>query len=190
MKEEGCHIDSVGILLEEYKTLRQESLTAMNNRNRVLSFGLAAIGAILTGSILAYKENGRPIITILILIIIIPVVSNFILLMWLGEYERMQRAGKFLAKLEEKINEIAKDTLLTWETQLRGDQSHMKYPYYATVLLLIGISSISLVLGLIITWFSEIELSAALRVLVAIVGAHIHIGFGLFVKFRISKLSA
>ena len=98
-------MDAAGILLEEYKTLRQESLTAMNNRNKVLSFGLAAIGAILTGSIFAYEENGYPFISILILIIIIPVVSSFVLLMWFGEYERMQRAGKFLTKLEEKINE-------------------------------------------------------------------------------------
>lgn len=58
----GIPIDAVRILLEEYKTLRQESLTAMNKRNIALSFGLAAIGAILTGSILAYEENECPII--------------------------------------------------------------------------------------------------------------------------------
>ena len=184
MEEEGGHMDSVDILLEEYKTLRQESLTAMNNRNRVLSFGLAAIGAIVTGGIYVYDSVDHLSISCLVFIIVIPAITSFILLMWLGEYERMQRAGKFLVELEGRINKEARETLLTWETKLREDQSHMKYPYHATVLLLIGISGISLVCGLVVA-----ELSMVLKFLAAIAGAHVHVGLGLFVKFRISKLS-
>ena len=177
-------MNSVEILLEEYKTLRQESLTAMNNRNRVLSFGLAAIGAIVTGGVYAYKVDDNSLISNLTLIIVIPAITSFILLIWLGEYERMQRAGKFLARLEGRINKEAREILLTWETQLREDQSHMKYPYYATVLLLIGISGISLVCGLVVA-----ELSMTLKFLAAIAGVHVHVGLVLFVKSRISKLS-
>lgn len=173
-------MDPVEIMLEEYKTLRQESLNAMNNRNTILSFGLATIGAVFAGSIVAYTDSAYPLISSLALILVIPAISSFILLMWLGEYERMQRAGKFLVELEGKINKEASKKLLTWETQLRYKKSHMKYPYYATVVLLIVISSVSLVLGVGVTDFST-----AWMFLVANVGVLIHSGLCLFVVLRI-----
>ena len=46
-------MDAIEIMLKEYETLRQEVLAAMSNRNSILSFGLATIGAIFTASIAA-----------------------------------------------------------------------------------------------------------------------------------------
>jgi len=176
-------MDPIEIMLKEYETLRQESMNAMNNGNRILSFGLAAISAIFTSSIFAYTTGKYSLIPSLAFILVIPAISIFILFMWLGEYERMQRAGKFLVKLELKINKEASKELLTWETHLRKSQSHMKYPYNATVLLLIGISGISLVLGLVAMGFS-----ATLMWSVAIAGALLHLGLYLFLVSRISRV--
>lgn len=176
-------MDSVEIMLKEYETLWQESLNAMNNRNTILSFGLATIGAIFAGSIVAYTTGTYSLISSLTLILAIPAISSFVLLMWLGEYERMQRVGRFLVRLERKINKEASKELLTWETHLRERQYHMKYPYNATVFLLIGISGISLILGLIAAGFS-----ATLMWSVAIAGALAHFGLYLFVVSRISRL--
>lgn len=173
----------VEIMLKEYETLRQESLNAMNNRNTILSFGLATIGVIFAASVIAYTSGTRPLGPGLALILGIPAISDFILLMWLGEYERMQRTGRFLLKLEHKINKEASKELLTWETHLRERKLHMKYPYSATVMLLIGISGISLVLGLLVA-----GLCVTLTWLLVIAGGLVHFRLWLFVVSRISTL--
>lgn len=136
----------VEILLKEYETLRQEILTAMSNRISILSFGLASIGAIFTASIAIYSTNNA-LLSGLALTLAIPAISIFILFIWLGEYQRMQRAGKFLAGLEKRINEKATMKLLSWETDLRAKHTHMKYPYNSTVMLLLVISTISFIIG-------------------------------------------
>lgn len=176
-------MDSVEIMLKEYETLRQESLNTINNRNTILSFGLATIGTIFTGSIVAYTTGTYALISSLALILAIPAISSLVLLIWLGEYERMQRAGRFLVELERKINEEASKELLTWEIHLRESRSHMKYPYEAVVTLLIGISGISLAIGLVAAGFS-----ATLMWSVAIAGVLAHFGLYLFMTSRISRL--
>lgn len=180
-------MDPVEIMLEEYKTLRQESLNAMSNRNIILSFGLASISAVFTGSIIAHASTSDIHSSILILrfafILVIPAISCIVLLMWLGEYERMQRAGKFLAKLELKINTEASRELLSWEKYLRERKLHMKYPYYATVVLLTGISGISLVLGWAVSGLSATWMLVAIAVLLLVL--HLDV----FMMYRISKLS-
>lgn len=176
-------MDSIEILLKEYETLRQESLDTINNRNTILSFGLATIGAIFAGSSIAYTTGTYSLVSSLVLILAIPAISSFVLFIWLGEYERMQRAGRFLVELEHKINEESSKELLTWETYLRKRHAHMKYPYHAVVMLLIGISGISLTIGLVAAGFS-----ATLMWRVAIVGVVAHLGLYLFVTSRISRL--
>lgn len=178
-------MDPIEIMLEEYKTLRQESLDAMKNRNTILSFGLAAIGALFTGSIVAYKTDIHLLITNVALIVMIPAVSYIVLAMWLGEYERSQRAGKFLVGLECRINTEASRTLLTWETRLRKKRSHMKYPYHAAVVLPIGISAASQVTGLITADFSAIQTWSAV-----VAAALIHLVLWLVVTSYISKLTS
>jgi len=142
-------MDAIDILIREYETLRQEILTTMANRNTILSFGLASVGAIFTASIAFSKENSLSLLGSLMLIIGLPAIDLFVIYIWLGEYQRMQRAGKFIMGLEHRINEEAKRTLLSWETNLRMQRSHMKYPYNTTVMLLTCISLVSITFGLI-----------------------------------------
>lgn len=176
-------MDSVEIMLKEYETLRQESLNAMNNRNIILSFGLATIGAIFTGSIVAYTTGIYSIIPSLALILLIPTINSFVLFMWLGEYERMHRAGKFLVELEHKINKENKKEVLTWETYLRKSQLHMKYPYESTVLLLIVISGVSVFFGLV-----KADFSATLMWSIAIAWILTHFGMCSIVTTHLSRL--
>lgn len=160
-------MDPVDIMLEEYRTLRQESLDAMKNRNTILSFGLAVIGAVFTGSIVAHRNDAYSPASDFSLILMIPAISILVLLMWLGEYERSQRAGEFLATLERRINEeTSRGGLLSWETTLR----HMTYPYYATVLLLIILSCISLATGVALARFSTTWMRVAIHVAVMLSG--------------------
>jgi hypothetical protein len=146
-------MDQVEIMLREYETLRQEVLTSMSNRNSILSFGPGTIGAILTASIAVELVKEISEISGLMLILAVPIISIFVVFIWLGEYERMQRAGKFLGELdkglESRINDMVGGEPLTWETRLRLRQRplHMLYPYFFTVLLLTAIGLISLYIG-------------------------------------------
>jgi heme/copper-type cytochrome/quinol oxidase subunit 4 len=140
-------MNPVEILLKEYETLRQEILATMNNRVSILSFGLAGIGVVFTASLATDSTNAHPLFSSLVLVLAVPAISNFVLFMWLGEYQRMQRAGKFLVELENRINTETSKELLTWETKLRTQHSHMGYPYIVTVLLLILISAVSFIIG-------------------------------------------
>lgn len=178
-------MDSIEIMLKEYETLRQESLTAMGNRMSILSFGLAAIGAILAAGIATYTPGSYSPLSSLFLILLVPAITNFTLFMWLGEYQRMQRAGSFLARLEHRINEKAKEPLLTWETELRKQRHHMRYPYNTTVLLLMIISVISLIIGIIILGLPTIWIWISV-----IVGVIIHLLIYIIVVSSISKLSS
>ncbi|MBN1813167.1 MAG: hypothetical protein JXA14_15130 [Anaerolineae bacterium] len=173
-------MDSVEIMLKEYETLREESLAAMSNRNSILSFGVAAMGAILTASIATYQAKGH--LSGLMLVLMAPILSDFTLFMWLGEYERMQRAGRFLADLEFRINDKAQERLLTWETHLRERHRHMKYPYNVTVAMLVVISIISLVIGAISSGYS------VLIWVIAAAGVLVHLAIYWYAVSRISKL--
>ncbi len=176
-------MNTVEVMLKEYETLRQESLNTMSNRNTILSFGLASIGAIFTGSILAYTRGAYPLMSSLALIVLIPFVSSFILVIWLGEYERIQRVGRFLVEVEHKVNAQFSGKLLSWETYLREHRAHMRYPYNATVALLVGISGILFAIGL-----ATANFCTTLIYTISILGVLFHLGLYLFVTFRISRL--
>ena len=163
-------MDSAEILLKEYETLRQEVMVAMGSRNSILSFGLATMGAIFTASVATQTGESPSPFASLILSIIVPLISVFVLYMWLGEYQRMQRAGKFIAGLEKRINTEKNKELLSWETSLRKGKKHMKYPYNTTVLLLMIISCTSLLIGVLTS-----EMNAVYLWIFASLGVGIHI---------------
>lgn len=175
--------DAIKVMLKEYETLRQESLDSIGHRNTILTFGSAAIGAIFAGSIVAYSDDPDSFMPKLALIVVIPFICCFVVLMWLGEYERMQRAGRFLVGIERRINRECSKELLTWETRLREDRTHMRYPYISTVALLIGISFILFSFGAV-----TLDLQLTLMCSLIIVGILVHLGLYLFVTSHVSRL--
>ena len=140
-------MESIEILFKEYDTLRSEILGSMTIRNTLLSFGLTGVGAIATASIGLHALS--PVASGTVLGGVIPALCAAVLSMWLGEYQRTQRAGRFLVDLEKRINVLASADLLSWETHLRKDKKHMNYPYNSTVLLLTGIGGVSMVIGIV-----------------------------------------
>jgi hypothetical protein len=176
-------MDLIEIAVKEYEIIRQEILTSMNNRVSILSFGVAIIGAIFTASIAVFTKSDYSLLPSLMLIFAVPAITSFILFMWLGEYQRMQRAGKFLVELERRINEMVSSKVLTWETNLRAQRTHMRYPYSTTVMLLTGISFISICLGL-----ATLPLDSILKWAIGIVGLTIHFVLYRYVVKKISEL--
>jgi hypothetical protein len=91
--------------LEEYKSLRTESLDSMKVQNIILGYGVAGIGALLTAGISFIDKNDNPVLEGAIFCFFIPLVVFFIVMTWAGEVARMYRAGKFLVDREPIINQ-------------------------------------------------------------------------------------
>ena len=174
---------SVDIMLKEYETLRQEILTAMQGRHSILSFGQATIGVLFAASAALYAASGQSLFLSLVLSLVVPSIGNFTLFMWLGEYQRMQRAGRFLVDLERRINDRAQDELLTWETHLREQRRHMRYPYKSTVVLLTVINAVSLLVGLVM-----LDTSIVMILILAAVGGALHFVICRYAMSSMSRL--
>lgn len=171
------------ILLKEYDTLRNEILTAMTNRNSILTYGLATIGILYTGVAALDKSSDNSIFSIIILMVVSPVLCVFISLNWLGEYERMQRAGSFIVDLEKRINLIKSKVILSWETNLRSQKKHMKYPYHSTTLFLTVLSILSYFIGLYLYKGTKDE-----NLFFSCLGLVVFLLFHIYLTFKIKRL--
>lgn len=97
-------------IFNDYLALRSESLQSMNNRNSILTFGLASMGVVFLGAVNAYTK-GKEMpdafwLAFLILSWALPALSQLLLFLWLGEAVRMRRVGYYLKQREDLINEI------------------------------------------------------------------------------------
>ena len=137
-------MERIELLIKEYDTLRDESLGSMSHRSQIVSFGLASLclllGTLFGSSIVA----GSSFLRLALAGIGIPALSIGVLLLWLGEVERMVRAGNCLAQLEILINaevlgtEAESRPALQFETWLRSPGVQMRYPYVVVPTLFLG----------------------------------------------------
>ncbi len=141
------------VCLEEYKTLRAESMSAMSAQQSILNYGFATTAALIAVGF--HNWTGQVGITIVVFLGFLPIVSSLVLIIWLGEVARMMRASVRLITLEEKINSFLDkpDPALTWETWLRqkDDGNHtpqLKWNYAAIVFAFMLISLFSIVIGI------------------------------------------
>jgi uncharacterized membrane protein len=109
--------DWVAIALEEYRTLRQESLAAMEQMQRTLQGGVVAIG-VLTGF---GVEAGAEPATQIGLVAGAAIFAGLVMVMWLDELQRSVRAGAHVAGLEARIAaQVERPSPLTWETSIQA----------------------------------------------------------------------
>ncbi len=125
-------------LAREYETLRQESLASMGHMLQVISLGLAAFGFLSGGASLAAES--APAVTVGILGFGIPFLVVFVLFIWLGEMNRMVRAGTYIARIESRVNERLERDVLGWETWLRLEHQ-MRFPYERTIDLVLAVAA-------------------------------------------------
>lgn len=143
-KGRGAAEAQVTGMLMEYEMLRQESLAAIGHRLNILSFTFAAL-AVLTAGLLQRKVED--VVAGVVALAFVPQFAKAGLLVWLGEHARSQRAGRYLVGLEERLNAVVGAETLCWETSLAGRRPaeerpgglHMRYPYVAVVVLLLGV---------------------------------------------------
>jgi len=141
----------LSVVIEEYKTLREESLTSIKTQQSTLAFGTAALGLVLTKG---FELWDKPPLPEIIFLGITPILCYLILYIWIGEVARMMRAGKFIAFLEDKVNSQfpTGPKALEWETWLRTPGLHTKSPqttsnYFAILALFFSTAIISIGIG-------------------------------------------
>jgi hypothetical protein len=108
----------VDLVLEEYKSLRQESLAAIDRQQRVLASGTATAGVVLG---LGVNASPGSTLAAVLLVGLGPLLALLITVMWLGEVERMVRAGAYVSRLESRINRNLVEAALEWESWLRRE---------------------------------------------------------------------
>lgn len=141
----------VQVLLAEYATLREESLGAIGHRMTATNFTFAAMAVIL-GALLTSDIDVR--LVVVALAIGVPQLAKSGLLIWLGEYQRSQRAGRQLRHVEATINAELGQDVMTRESSLASSGTHMSYPYRAVVVLLLGTGWLAGLTALTLAWWA------------------------------------
>lgn len=100
--------DFVSVILEEYKTLRAESIQCSINMFSAFSIGLGIVGAMAAGGFIVWSQ--AHLITLLVLYIFIPVVVASCTFLWLGEAARFKRVGDYICLIEMKLSLIFRET--------------------------------------------------------------------------------
>ena len=132
-------MNRIDVLLEEYRSLRNEVNQAMNSGNQIMSFGLATMGALVLAGVEVFT---RPT-SYWIFAVLFPATGLLVLWMWFAELERMSRASHYLSRLEQDINrDLGSGQALHWERWLRSGSKHLWSDAYSGILLFLffGIS--------------------------------------------------
>lgn len=126
-------------LLKTYSTISSPGI-----RYNIISFALATIGIIVSGTVIAIssKDISELMIKVIFLLgtLFIPTFCISILFIWLGEEHRMIRIGKFCQRLEKKVNNEFGEEILNWETFKRRKSESIIYPEFFIIALFLGIS--------------------------------------------------
>src|SRR4051812_32693025 len=84
------------LAIEEYKTLREESLQAQRQHHSALQLGFSGL-AVLVGLSVALRDRT---VAAVVLLAAVPLLVVATVLIWLNELRRMVRAGAFLVEVE------------------------------------------------------------------------------------------
>ncbi len=112
-------VAELDVLLAEYDSLRQESLNTISNRIQTMVLGLTAISALMGGALATNQLTANKSILIGVFSGAVPLVSVFVILVWLSEAVRSHRVGHYLASVvEARVNAKLGRLALSWEAAL------------------------------------------------------------------------
>jgi hypothetical protein len=139
----------ITVALEEYKSLRQESLAAIEQMQRTLQIGLVAIG-VLTAFGADAVEKGAGVQVGLALAT--PVLAALVAALRLDELHRAVAAGAHAAGLEKRIARRVGDQVapLTWESKVQEQfkRTEDTIRHWATLLALLAATAPAVLLGI------------------------------------------
>lgn len=152
----GGRSEPLQAMLAEYTALREESIQSIQHRILVMNFTFGALSVIIAGLV---SRRVPDLMSGLIALLFVPQMAKAGLLIWLGEYNRSQRAGRWLTRLEAKINDLLESPdAMGWEGTLASRGTHMAYPYVATTVIVLGTGYAGSILG---AYFLLVQFRAA-----------------------------
>ncbi len=142
-------VDWIDAALEEYRSLRDESLQAIDRQVRVLALGTTVSGVVLG---LGVKAGTSSSTAAVLLVGFAPLLALFVCVLWIGEMERMVRAGAQIASIERRVSERIdqEDPPMSWESSLRLDEPGRRRiltVYRAIFAILVLLAAIASILG-------------------------------------------
>ncbi len=108
----------VTILIEEYKTLREECLQALRQQTQILQVGFAAIGVVVG---IGIKLEDEHTLSACVLVGFVPLLAMFVVFMWCGELHRMAQAGAQISRIEHRWQDEYREWVATWESLLAAN---------------------------------------------------------------------
>lgn len=131
--------DRIEVMLEEYKTLREEILYCLKTQHDIyIAEGAAVFGAVIGIVALADSNFGNVINYILLGA---PLIFIIFTSLWITEQSRMMRAGNYIEMLENEINNeyrkthLGEDLALFWENSLRINRPRFSQEHYISQLI-------------------------------------------------------
>lgn len=142
-------------VLEEYKALREEVLTAIRAQLDILRFGTFVLVVLLSAAGAAVKQ--RPLLAA-VGFLFTPAVSAMTLTMWSAEVFRMMRAAVYIHTLEENLRALANgEVVLGWEHKAhRSEDPDVEATHTWTIRIGFAVVSLaSLGFGMYLLWYGE-----------------------------------
>ncbi len=146
----------ISVAIEEYKTLRQESLESMKGQQSTVRMGMATVGVVIAAGFNVWDKTP---LSDLVFLAFNPIICYLTLIIWIGEVTRMMRVGNYLSLIEKKLNGYFKeeDPIIYWENWLRTknakDQTpQLKDNYKAIISLFLGTAISSTAIGFYRIW--------------------------------------
>lgn len=110
------------IILEEYKAVREEIILCLGERVTSVSFGFAAVGALLAaGMAVLGREKARWFVSSIVIGVVVTLACLYVLDFWTLETRRLARASCYNYYLELKLKDLYKGNVLPleWEQRTR-----------------------------------------------------------------------
>lgn len=118
------------VILEEYKAVREEIILSLGERVTIVSFGFAAVGALLAGGVAALSgERQHWYIAAMVIGVGVSLTSLYVLDVWNAESQRLARASYYNYSLEVKLQKLYPGDVvpLEWEHRVRStDEAYAK----------------------------------------------------------------
>ena len=114
-------VEYIQIILKEYDLVRSEITDALKRRFSIMQYGMVGVGGLLAWGA---SHNDPPCLRWIVIALLAPGVTWAALFVWLGEYERTQRAGAYIKHVEAKLNDCFGGMhVLGWESFLDETRS-------------------------------------------------------------------
>ena len=116
------------IILEEYKAVRAEIILCLEERVTIVSFGFAAIGALLAGGVAALSRGKENWFLAALVFGLVTLTSLYVFNVWIVDSQRLARASYHNYALEMKINNLYPGDVhpLEWEHNVREKTGNYK----------------------------------------------------------------